>query len=105
MKLVISLILTLAVGGIAGWITASDINSWYPHINKPSWTPPNGIFGNAYETGICAVLGSTFAIPGALLRSLFATADATAGASLLTLDHLRIAVDAIESSSREGNQC
>jgi len=44
-KLVISLILTLAVGGIAGWITASDINSWYPHINKPSWTPPNGIFG------------------------------------------------------------
>ena len=35
----------LAVGAAGGWITARSVAEWYPTIAKPSWTPPNSIFG------------------------------------------------------------
>ena len=45
MKLFFSLLITLAVGGIAGYYTASSIGTWYAGLNKPSFNPPNWIFG------------------------------------------------------------
>lgn len=44
MKLFYSLLITLAVGGIAGFATATAIGTWYAHLNKPSFNPPNFVF-------------------------------------------------------------
>lgn len=35
----------LLVGGIGGYINASAIPGWYAGLQKPSWTPPNQVFG------------------------------------------------------------
>ena len=44
MKLFLSLLITLAVGGIAGYATATAIDTWYVSLNKPSFNPPNYLF-------------------------------------------------------------
>jgi len=44
-KLVASLILTLGVGAIAGIFTSSAVTGWYATLNKPSFSPPNWLFG------------------------------------------------------------
>lgn len=43
--LLISLLLPLFVGGVSGYATASGINDWYVTLNKPSFNPPNYLFG------------------------------------------------------------
>ena len=45
MKLFFSLLITLAVGAIAGMATSASILNWYVHLNKPWFNPPNIIFG------------------------------------------------------------
>jgi tryptophan-rich sensory protein len=44
-KLLISVIVCLAVGFIAGFFTSSSINSWYSTLEKPNFNPPNWLFG------------------------------------------------------------
>ena len=44
-KLIISLIIPLSVGGVAGFFTSSAIKGWYSQIIKPFFNPPNWIFG------------------------------------------------------------
>ncbi len=43
--IILSIIICLAVGGIAGSITQSAIPGWYSELEKPFFTPPNWIFG------------------------------------------------------------
>jgi tryptophan-rich sensory protein len=43
--LIACLALTLGVGAIAGIATANSIDSWYSTIQKPSFNPPNYVFG------------------------------------------------------------
>lgn len=50
LKAVISIVICLAVGGISGYITADAIPGWYVTINKPSFNPPNWIFGPVWTT-------------------------------------------------------
>ena len=45
MKLLYSLVITLGVGAIAGFATASNIGGWYATLSKPGFNPPNWIFG------------------------------------------------------------
>ena len=35
----------LLVGGLAGFATVNGVKAWYPTIAKPSWTPPDAVFG------------------------------------------------------------
>lgn len=31
-------------GFYGGFITRSEVKTWYPTLNKPSWRPPNAAF-------------------------------------------------------------
>lgn len=42
--------LCLGAGGLGGWITAPAITEWYVTLNKPTWNPPNWLFGPVWTT-------------------------------------------------------
>ncbi|WP_153797662.1 TspO/MBR family protein [Foetidibacter luteolus] len=44
MKLVLSLLITLSVGFVAGIATAANVDEWYAGLNKPAFNPPNSLF-------------------------------------------------------------
>jgi translocator protein len=44
-KLVGCLFLPLLVGGLSGYFTTESISTWYVFLNKPSFNPPNYLFG------------------------------------------------------------
>jgi translocator protein len=44
MKLFISILIPLLVGGISGYFTSSGVEGWYATANKPWFNPPNWIF-------------------------------------------------------------
>ena len=49
-KLLISIILPLSIGAIAGIFTARAIPEWYATLNQPSFNPPNWVFGPVWTT-------------------------------------------------------
>lgn len=49
-KFIIALVIPLAVGGISGFFTASSVGSWYQTLSKPSWNPPDWLFGPVWTT-------------------------------------------------------
>ncbi|MFA5972391.1 MAG: TspO/MBR family protein [Lentimicrobiaceae bacterium] len=49
-RLVVSLILPLGVGAIAGIFTAKAIPGWYATLNQPLFNPPNWVFGPVWTT-------------------------------------------------------
>jgi translocator protein len=49
-RFIISILIPVAVGGTAGFFTATGVDTWYQTINKPSWNPPNWIFGPVWTT-------------------------------------------------------
>lgn len=56
LKLVVSIILPLGLGAIAGIFTAKAIPEWYATLNQPSFNPPNWIFGPVW-TSLYILLG------------------------------------------------
>lgn len=38
------LLACFAVAGAAGAVTADSVATWYPTLNKPAFTPPDGVF-------------------------------------------------------------
>jgi benzodiazapine receptor len=42
--------LCLVVGGLGAVITTPEINGWYRTIAKPTWNPPDWIFGPVWTT-------------------------------------------------------
>jgi tryptophan-rich sensory protein len=50
MKFIICLLIPILVGGTAGFFTTSEIPGWYSTIQKPSFNPPNWIFGPVWTT-------------------------------------------------------
>ena len=47
--LVVFLVLCFAAAGIGGAVTTPKIATWYAALTKPSWTPPNWIFGPVWS--------------------------------------------------------
>jgi translocator protein len=45
LKIIIAIAIPLIAGGISGFFTTSEISGWYQTITKPSWNPPNWLFG------------------------------------------------------------
>jgi translocator protein len=58
-KFIVSLLVPLAVGGVAGWLTVPEIAGWYAGLNKPSFNPPNYLFGPVWTT-LYAMMGIAF---------------------------------------------
>ncbi|HEV7329501.1 MAG TPA: TspO/MBR family protein [Flavisolibacter sp.] len=58
-KLLISVGVPVGVGAIAGLFTATGVNSWYQTIDKPSWQPPNWVFGPVW-TVLYILMGIAF---------------------------------------------
>ncbi len=48
--LVTCAVLCVSIGAVSGYVTANDIDGWYDTINKPSFNPPNWIFGPVWTT-------------------------------------------------------
>ena len=49
-KLLASLALPLFLGAIAGLFTAEAVPEWYETLNRPSFNPPNWLFGPVWTT-------------------------------------------------------
>jgi len=50
--------LCLAVGGLGSAATLPEIKGWYTSLNKPSFNPPNWVFGPMWST-LYVLMGST----------------------------------------------
>ncbi len=44
-KLILCILLPLLVGGVSGYFTSQSIPNRYLYLNKPSFNPPNYLFG------------------------------------------------------------
>ncbi len=49
-KLIVSILLPLAIGAVAGIFTSTAIPGWFATLNRPSFAPPNWLFGPAWTT-------------------------------------------------------
>lgn len=47
---IINLAIPLSIGAIGAYFTASSVDTWYKTLSKPSFNPPNGIFGPVWTT-------------------------------------------------------
>ena len=55
-KLLISIALPLLVGFSSSYFTITGVGSWYTTIQKPSWNPPNWVFGPVW-TALYVLMG------------------------------------------------
>lgn len=47
--LVVLLVLCFGAAGIGGAVTSPQIGNWYATLSKPSWNPPNWVFGPVWS--------------------------------------------------------
>jgi len=50
LKLIISIAIPLAVGGISGFFTTGGVDGWFATVEKPSFNPPNWLFAPVWTT-------------------------------------------------------
>ncbi|MES2567873.1 MAG: TspO/MBR family protein [Bacteroidota bacterium] len=58
-KLSLCILLPLLVGAVGGFATTSSIQDWYLGLNKPTFNPPNYLFGPVWTT-LYILMGISF---------------------------------------------
>ena len=53
--LIVFLVVCFAAAGIGGAVTTPKIGTWYANLVKPSWNPPNWIFGPVWSALYCCM--------------------------------------------------
>lgn len=48
-KFIISLLIPLFIGFLGAQFTAHSVNTWYPTLNKPPFSPPNWVFAPVWN--------------------------------------------------------
>jgi translocator protein len=61
LKVTIAILACLLVGAIGGFFTTSSIPTWYASLDKPSFNPPNWIFGPVW-TMLYILMGISLAL-------------------------------------------
>lgn len=56
LKLLICILIPLLIGAISGYYTATSITTWYAALHKPSFNPPNYLFGPVW-TALYILMG------------------------------------------------
>ena len=59
LKFLISILLPLSLGAIAGMFTSQSVPEWYATLNRPSFNPPSWIFGPVWTT-LYILMGISF---------------------------------------------
>ena len=59
LKLTLCIIIPLLIGAISGIATASGIDTWYVDLTKPTFNPPNYLFGPVW-TCLYILMGISF---------------------------------------------
>lgn len=54
--LVVALAVCLGVGAIGGLITSTSVDTWYPTLDKPAFTPPGSVIGTVW-TALYILMG------------------------------------------------
>ncbi len=54
--LLIALVACFAVAALGGWATSTSVETWYTTLNKPSFNPPNWLFGPVWSV-LYAMMG------------------------------------------------
>lgn len=60
-KIILSIVIVEALGGLGAAITSDQIPGWYASLQKPPGTPPNWVFGPVWIS-LYAMMGAAFAI-------------------------------------------
>jgi translocator protein len=47
--LVVLIVICFAASGVGGAVTYPEIENWYAKLAKPSWTPPDSVFGPVWS--------------------------------------------------------
>ena len=58
-KLIISIVLSVGLGLLGGIFTAPEIQTWFVHLHKPVWNPPNWLFAPVWTT-LYLLMGISF---------------------------------------------
>jgi benzodiazapine receptor len=58
----ISLLITLAIGGVASVVTIPQVQGWYTTLTKPGFNPPNQLFGPVWTVLYIMIATSAYLV-------------------------------------------